>query len=146
MRVTRRQAVAGAVGSAVASKTAGARASPASTADAVVVGAGAMGSGIAAHLANGGVRVRLLDVVPKGESGHRSRLARDAITRQVKAGGFMLPVFADRVTAGNIVDDVDAYGQADWVIAVPPRCPTSPPYAAQPSAAAPSYPMKDLIG
>ena len=28
----------------------------------------------------------------------------------------MVPVFADRVTAGNIVDDVDAYGQADWVI------------------------------
>ena len=37
--------------------------------NAVVVGAGAMGSGIAAHLANGGAHVRLLDVVAEGESG-----------------------------------------------------------------------------
>ena len=59
---------------------------------AVVVGAGAMGSGIAAHLANAGVQVTLLDVVPDGEP-DRSRLARDAIARQVKSGGFMLPVF-----------------------------------------------------
>ncbi|MBK8447065.1 MAG: enoyl-CoA hydratase/isomerase family protein [Micropruina sp.] len=83
---------------------------------AVVVGAGAMGSGIAAHLANAGVRVRLLDVVPEGETEDRSRLAREAIARQVKGGGFMLPVFADRVTPGNIVDDMAAYAEADWVI------------------------------
>ena len=84
--------------------------------NAVVVGAGAMGSGIAAHLANAGVKVRLLDVVPDGESEDRSRLAREAIARQVKAGGFMLPVFTERVTPGNIVDDVAAYSDADWVI------------------------------
>ncbi len=85
-------------------------------AQAVVVGAGAMGSGIAAQLANAGVRVRLLDVVPEGETEDRSRLAREAIARQVKAGGFVLPVFAERVTPGNVVDDVDAYTAADWVI------------------------------
>ena len=83
---------------------------------AVVVGAGAMGSGIAAQLANAGVKVRLLDVVPEGEVEDRSKLARDAIDRQVKAGGFMLPVFAERVTPGNVVDDVTAYAEADWVI------------------------------
>ncbi|MFT4294243.1 MAG: 3-hydroxyacyl-CoA dehydrogenase NAD-binding domain-containing protein [Micropruina sp.] len=83
---------------------------------AVVVGAGAMGSGIAAQLANAGVTVRLLDVVPEGETDDRSRLARDAIARQVKAGGFMLPVFAERVMPGNVVDDVAAYAEADWVI------------------------------
>ncbi len=82
---------------------------------AVVVGAGAMGSGIAAHLANAGVQVTLLDVVPDGEP-DRSRLARDAIARQVKSGGFMLPVFADRVTPGNVEDDVAAYASADWVL------------------------------
>lgn len=43
---------------------------------AVVVGAGAMGSGIAAQLANAGVEVWLLDVVPEGETTDRSRLAR----------------------------------------------------------------------
>ncbi len=83
---------------------------------AVVVGAGAMGSGIAAHLANAGVQVHLLDVVPEGESDDRSRLAREAIERQVKAAGFMLSVFAERVTPGNVVDDVAAYAEADWVI------------------------------
>ena len=82
---------------------------------AVVVGAGAMGSGIAAHLANAGVQVSLLDVVPDGD-GDRSRLAREAIARQVKGGGFMLPVFADRVTPGNVEDDVAAYSSADWVV------------------------------
>ena len=83
---------------------------------AVVVGAGAMGSGIAAQLANAGVKVRLLDVVPDGANEDRSRLAREAIARQLKAGGFMLPVFAERVTPGNVIDDVDAYAAADWVI------------------------------
>ncbi|MFT4215901.1 MAG: 3-hydroxyacyl-CoA dehydrogenase NAD-binding domain-containing protein [Micropruina sp.] len=83
---------------------------------AVVVGAGAMGSGIAAQLANARVKVRLLDVVPEGENEDRSRLARDAIARQVKDGGFMLPVFAERVTPGNVLDDVAAYAEADWVI------------------------------
>ena len=82
---------------------------------AVVVGAGTMGSGIAAQLANAGIRVRLLDVLPEDDDEDRSRLARDGIARQVKAGGFMLPVFAERVTPGNVVDDVDAYA-ADWVI------------------------------
>ena len=82
---------------------------------AVVVGAGTMGSGIAAQLANAGIRVRLLDVPPEDDDEDRSRLARDGIARQVKAGGFMLPVFAERVTPGNVVDDVDAYA-ADWVI------------------------------
>ena len=84
--------------------------------NAVVVGAGAMGSGIAAHLANAGVQVRLLDVVPEGEPDDRSRLAREAIVRQVKGGGFMLASFAERVTPGNVVDDVAAYAEADWVI------------------------------
>lgn len=83
---------------------------------AVVVGAGAMGSGIAAHLANAGVAVTLLDVVPDDAGDDRSRLAREAIARQVMAGGFMLPVFAERVRPGNVVDDVDAYRGADWVI------------------------------
>lgn len=83
---------------------------------AVVVGAGAMGSGIAAQLANAGVEVWLLDVVPEGETTDRSRLAREAIARQVKSAGFMLPVFADRVTPGNVIDDVASYTTADWVI------------------------------
>ena len=43
---------------------------------AAVIGAGVMGSGIAAHIANAGVPVLLLDVVPEGPAtGARSRAA-----------------------------------------------------------------------
>ena len=35
---------------------------------AAVIGSGVMGAGIAAHLANAGVSVELLDIVPKGDA------------------------------------------------------------------------------
>ncbi len=82
---------------------------------AVVIGAGAMGSGIAAHLANAGVQVTLLDVVPPEPAG-RSSLAEAAIARQAQGGGFMLPDFAARVRPGTIEDDLDALAGADWII------------------------------
>jgi 3-hydroxyacyl-CoA dehydrogenase len=81
---------------------------------AVVVGAGTMGAGIAAHLANCGVTVTLLDRVADGPD--RSGLARSGIGRQLERGGFMLPEFADRVTPGNVEDDLAACADADWVI------------------------------
>lgn len=40
-----------------------------------VIGAGVMGSGIAAHVANAGIPVVLLDIVPNGAN-DRSALAR----------------------------------------------------------------------
>ena len=55
---------------------------------AVVVGAGTMGAGIAAHLANCGIEVTLLDRVADGED--RSALARAGIARQLATGGFMV--------------------------------------------------------
>lgn len=81
---------------------------------AVVVGAGTMGSGIAAHLANCGIAVTLLDQAADGDD--RSALARGAIARQVSGGGFMIPEFAERVTPGNVADDLAAVADADWVI------------------------------
>ena len=91
---------------------------------AVVVGAGTMGAGIAAHLANCGIAVTLLDRVaeatgPEGPDPpvtDRSALARAGIERQVQVGGFMVPGFAERVTPGNIEDDLGAVADADWVI------------------------------
>ena len=74
---------------------------------AVVVGAGTMGAGIAAHLANCGVDVTLLD---------RGSLASAGIERQLAAGGFMHPDFAARVTPGTVEDDLAACADADWVI------------------------------
>ena len=81
---------------------------------AVVIGAGTMGAGIAAHLANCGITVTLLDRA--GDAEDRSVLARTGIERQLTVGGFMLAEFADRVTAGNIDDDLGACANADWVI------------------------------
>ncbi len=81
---------------------------------AVVVGAGLMGSGIAAQLANAGIAVTLLDVAADGAD--RSARARDAIAKQASTGGFMLPSFADRVTPGNVEDDLAALGDAEWII------------------------------
>ena len=50
---------------------------------AAVLGAGVMGSGIAAHLANAGIEVLLLDIVPPGLSADeaRSRAARNRFAR-----------------------------------------------------------------
>ena len=60
---------------------------------ALVVGAGVMGSGIAAHLANAGVSVVLLDM--------EKAFADAGVARQIKAGGFMDPAFASRVVTGS---------------------------------------------
>ena len=50
---------------------------------AAVIGAGVMGSGIAAHIANAGIPVFLLDIVPQevkdGRGNDRSVVARTAI-------------------------------------------------------------------
>ena len=48
-----------------------------------VIGSGVMGSGIAAQVANAGVPVVLLDIVPK--EGERSALAKGAIAKMLKA-------------------------------------------------------------
>lgn len=73
-----------------------------------VIGAGVMGSGIAAHLANAGLDVVLLDV--------EAKTAAAAVARQLKAGGFMDPAFAERVTTGSVADDMTLLTDADWII------------------------------
>lgn len=81
---------------------------------AAVIGAGSMGSGIAAHLANAGVNVHLLDI--PAEEGDRDARARAGVERQVKQRGFMDPEFAARVTPGNIEDHLDRLGEAEWIV------------------------------
>ena len=49
-----------------------------------VLGAGVMGSGIAAHIANAGVPVVLLDIVPQGAD-DRNALAAGALAKMQKA-------------------------------------------------------------
>ena len=72
----------------------------------------------------------LLDIVPpdlsdkdKSNPAARSRLAREAITRQLKKeGGFYDAANAALVRSGNIEDDLDQLRDCDWIIeAVPER-------------------------
>lgn len=81
---------------------------------AAVIGAGSMGSGIAAHLANSGVQVDLLDIPADGDD--RDARAAQGIERQVKARGFMSKSFADSVRPGNIEDHLDRLAEADWIV------------------------------
>ncbi|MBI2797010.1 MAG: 3-hydroxyacyl-CoA dehydrogenase [Gemmatimonadetes bacterium] len=84
---------------------------------AAVIGSGVMGSGIAAQLANAGIPVVLLDIVPPGAA-DRSILARGAIERMltVEPLALMHKSFAARVTPGNVDDDLALVADADWII------------------------------
>ncbi|GIQ66809.1 hypothetical protein PACILC2_53770 [Paenibacillus cisolokensis] len=98
---------------------------------AAVVGSGVMGAAIAAHLANAGMSVLLLDIVPDrltpeeerrgltlADPAVRSRLARDAVQRLATARPAPLydPSFANRITTGNLADDLAALADADWIV------------------------------
>jgi 3-hydroxyacyl-CoA dehydrogenase len=82
-----------------------------------VIGAGVMGGGIAAQVANAGVPVLLLDIVPK-ESANRNAVAERALAAMRKAdpAPFMSEAAAARVTVGNIEDDLDRLATCDWVV------------------------------
>ena len=83
---------------------------------AVVIGAGTMGSGIASHLANAGVPVLLLDIVPPGAA-DRDVVAKRGVERARRA---VPPAFvhADRaalIETGNIEDHLPRVADADWI-------------------------------
>ena len=82
-----------------------------------VVGAGIMGSGIAAHIANAGVPVLLLDIVPP-DADNRNVLADGALSRMLKSepAPFMSKETARLVTTGNIEDDLYRLGEVDWIV------------------------------
>lgn len=84
-----------------------------------VLGSGVMGSGIAAQIANAGVPVVLLDIVPKDAS-DRSMLAKGAIEKMLKTdpAPFMSARNAKLITPGNLEDDLNLLGECDWIIEV----------------------------
>ena len=84
---------------------------------AVVIGAGSMGGGIAAQLANAGIPVDLLDV-PGADPARRNDPAQKGVERQLKVGGFMSPAAAGLVRPGNIADDMPRLAEADWIVEV----------------------------
>ena len=82
-----------------------------------VIGAGVMGASIAAHIANSGTPVLLLDIVPDGAK-NRNAVAEGAVAKMLKTdpAPFMSKRVAKLVTCGNIEDDLDKIAKCDWII------------------------------
>ena len=90
-----------------------------------VVGSGVMGSGIAAHMANAGLEVILLDIVPrdlsdeeKNDPRARNRIAAGNLkaTTKAKPALFFHPSNASLITVGNIDDDLEKLEGCDLVV------------------------------
>ncbi len=84
---------------------------------AAVLGAGTMGSRIAAHLANAGIPSLLLDMVPD-DKGSRNRLAETALANLTKSkpAAFYESSLASMITPGNFDEDLPKLKECDWVI------------------------------
>ncbi|ACO34593.1 MULTISPECIES: 3-hydroxyacyl-CoA dehydrogenase/enoyl-CoA hydratase family protein [Acidobacterium] len=83
---------------------------------AAVLGAGTMGSRIAAHLANAGVPVLLLDrATPEGLRSHLAEAALTAL-KKAKPAAFFTPEQATLIETGNFEDDLAKLKDCDWVI------------------------------
>ncbi|MBD1910490.1 MULTISPECIES: 3-hydroxyacyl-CoA dehydrogenase/enoyl-CoA hydratase family protein [unclassified Leptolyngbya] len=85
---------------------------------AAVLGAGVMGTQIAAHLANAGLTVHLLEL--PAQSGDRNSLVEGAFKKALKQSPpvFYTEQIAQRVILGNYEDHFDRLAQVDWVIEV----------------------------
>ena len=98
-----------------------------------IIGSGIMGSGIACHFANIGVEVLLLDIVPhelneqekkKGltldDKVVRNRLVNDALKTALKSkpSPIYSQKFAQRITTGNLEDDIAKVKDVDWIMEV----------------------------
>ena len=98
-----------------------------------IIGSGIMGSGIACHFANIGVEVLLLDIVPRELNDKekakgltledkvvRNRLVNDALKASLKSkpSPIYSQKFANRITTGNIDDDLSKIKDVDWVMEV----------------------------
>ena len=83
-----------------------------------VVGSGVMGMGIAAHCANAGLDVVLLDMPAK--EGSRHGVAEGAVKKALKQSPapFMHKRNAKRIAVGNIEDDLGMLADCDWVVEV----------------------------
>ncbi len=87
-----------------------------------VLGAGVMGAAIAAHLANAGVKVRLLDIpakdAPAGNATARNKIAAAGLegARKAKPAAFFSSRFETLVSVGNLEDDLAAAVAASDVV------------------------------
>ncbi|NVN89471.1 MAG: enoyl-CoA hydratase/isomerase family protein [Desulfuromonadales bacterium] len=98
-----------------------------------VLGAGVMGATIAAHLANAGIPVVLLDMAPKelnaaeksagltiDDPKVRNRIAAAGLEglKKMKPAPFFLPDYAGYIETGNFEDNMEELRQCDWVVEV----------------------------
>jgi 3-hydroxyacyl-CoA dehydrogenase len=82
-----------------------------------VIGSGVMGGGIAAHVANAGLPVLLLDIVPPGAK-NRNIVAEQAVERLLKTdpAPLMHRDAARLITPGNLEDDLAKLADCDWIV------------------------------
>ena len=82
-----------------------------------VIGSGLMGSAIAAHFANIGCEVNLLDVVDKKDE-NRSNISNKAIKNllKIKPSPLTLKSNINLIKSGNIEDDLNQINESDWVV------------------------------
>jgi 3-hydroxyacyl-CoA dehydrogenase len=92
---------------------------------AVVLGAGTMGSRIAAHFANAGLPCILLDIVPpnlpaNAPAAERNKIVRAGLgaARKSKPAAFLTAALAEKIAIGNFEDDLARCAEADWIIEV----------------------------
>ncbi|WOD42437.1 3-hydroxyacyl-CoA dehydrogenase/enoyl-CoA hydratase family protein [Hwangdonia lutea] len=98
-----------------------------------IIGSGIMGSGIACHFANIGVDVLLLDIIPReltdtekakgltlDDKIVRNRLVNNALAASIKSKPAPLyhPSFKNRITTGNLEDDIAKVADVDWIMEV----------------------------
>jgi len=90
-----------------------------------VLGAGTMGSRIAAHIANAGLPVVLLDIVPPGTSAdapqpERNKIALAALEalKRSKPAAFYTLDSARLISIGNFDDNMNLIADCDWIIEV----------------------------
>src|SRR5882672_7702255 len=82
-----------------------------------VLGAGTMGSRIAAHFANAGFPVDLLDIVKPNEAKRNAAaLAGIESAAKQKPVGFFTDSARALITPGNFEDDLGRVRNCDWVI------------------------------
>src|SRR5271156_3300455 len=79
---------------------------------AAVLGAGTMGSRIAAHLANAGIPTLLLDLPPKDQTAER---ALEGLAK-AKPAAFFEASLGRLITPGTFDDDLPKLADCDWVV------------------------------
>jgi 3-hydroxyacyl-CoA dehydrogenase len=100
---------------------------------AMVIGSGVMGGGIAGHLANAGIPVYLVDIVPRSLTKEeeakgltlenpvvRNRIVNQGMEflKKSRPPGLFSPSRLELISAGNMEDNWDWIKESDWIIEV----------------------------